>query len=97
VNLRAISVDASTPPAEEHDLDISGEAVVALRLRGRVKATSPPSTWPYSDFVADPAIPRSKATGPDVVDRAIEVRATPYYAWGNRGATSMRVWVPRHS
>jgi DUF1680 family protein len=25
------------------------------------------------------------------------VRATPYYAWGNRGDTSMRVWVPRQS
>lgn len=27
--------------------------------------------------------------------RPVELRAVPYYAWGNRGVGTMRVWIPR--
>jgi hypothetical protein len=27
----------------------------------------------------------------------VELTAIPYYAWANRGAGAMRVWVPRAS
>ena len=87
VNLRSISVDPSAPLTEEPGLDISGDTVVALRLEGRAQTAPPPAGWPYQEL------------GGSLVDgaRALPVRATPYYAWGNRGDTSMRVWVPRQS
>jgi uncharacterized protein len=27
-------------------------------------------------------------------DRKVNLTAIPYYAWGNRGLESMRVWIP---
>ncbi len=95
VNLRAVSVDASSPPREERGFDIGSESVVALRLDGR--AAPSPSGWPYGELDPNGAgeAPTSSLTRPG--ERAVEVRAIPYYAWGNRGATSMRVWIPRSS
>ena len=97
MNLGAVSVNPSTPAAEEPGLDIAGDTVVALRLDGRIRTTPPPSGWPYSDLALD----NTRAAADDAVipaaARSLKLRATPYYAWGNRGATSMRVWVPRHS
>jgi DUF1680 family protein len=29
-----------------------------------------------------------------VADRKVKLTAIPYYAWGNRGLKSMRVWIP---
>jgi DUF1680 family protein len=29
-----------------------------------------------------------------VADRKLKLTAIPYYAWGNRGFKSMRVWIP---
>jgi DUF1680 family protein len=31
----------------------------------------------------------------ELATRPTQVRAVPYYAWGNRGAHEMRVWIPR--
>ena len=86
VNLRSISVDPSAPVAEEPGVDVSGDTVVALRLEGQVRTAPAPSGWPYPEL------------GGPLVDgaQALPVRAMPYYAWGNRGGTSMRVWVPRY-
>ncbi len=87
VNLRSISIDPSAPVSEEPGLDISGDTVVALRLEGRAQTSPPPAGWPYQEL------------GGQHVNGAqtLPVRATPYYAWGNRGDTSMRVWVPRNT
>lgn len=95
-DLSAISVVPSTPPTEEADFDICGDAVVALRLDGRVRTTPPPSSWPYSSLAPDSSSAASHSTA-SAPERTLEVRATPYYAWGNRGPTAMRVWVPRYS
>jgi DUF1680 family protein len=27
-------------------------------------------------------------------DKEVKLTAIPYYAWGNRGLKSMRVWIP---
>lgn len=47
----------------------------------------PDSPWPYRDL-----------TGAELRDESHEavVGYRPYYRWGNRGPTTMRVWTPRH-
>jgi DUF1680 family protein len=32
---------------------------------------------------------------PAATHRAVRLTAIPYYAWGNRGIGSMRVWIPK--
>jgi uncharacterized protein len=82
--LRDISVLAKVPK-EEPGLDIDGHEVVALKLQGHAQSTGGPA-WPY--FEASSVKPSErKATD-------LEVRAIPYFAWANRGASDMRVWVP---
>jgi DUF1680 family protein len=84
-NLRDISVLAKVPK-EEPGLDIDGQQVVALKLQGHARSTGGPA-WPYSGASsADPGAERAEAD--------LEVRAIPYFAWANRGASDMRVWVP---
>ena len=93
VRLHAVSVDASSSPAEERGFDIGSESVVALRLRGRTVNSR--SSWPYGELGPDGTSGVSIANEAASAERVIEMRAIPYYAWGNRGATSMRVWIPR--
>jgi DUF1680 family protein len=88
VNLRAISVDASVAPRDQPGFAVATDTVVALRLSGRVHATPSRADWPYG--VDRDGAPDTLA-GPG---ERLELRATPYYAWANRGATSMRVWIP---
>ena len=97
VNLRAISVDPSAPLEEEPGFPIATDTVVALRLDGRAVAPSRPG-WPYDEFTPDGPGEASSANGTQMTEQhPLAVCATPYYAWANRGATSMRVWVPRNS
>jgi DUF1680 family protein len=93
LSLQTVSVDASLPPAEERGFAIGSESVVALRLRGRSVRSQP--GWPYGELSPDGTGGTSIANKPESGERAIEMRAVPYYAWGNRGPTSMRVWIPR--
>jgi hypothetical protein len=93
LSLNAVSVDASVPPAEVRGFDIGSESVVGLRLRGRSVRSQP--GWPYGDLDPDGTGGVSIADEAASAERAIEMRAIPYYAWGNRGATSMRVWIPK--
>jgi hypothetical protein len=85
VHLDTVSVDASTAPAEHPGFDVSGHSVVALGLEGHAEDVPPAAGWPYPELNGAGASP----------SHSLALRATPYYAWGNRGATSMRVWVPR--
>jgi uncharacterized protein len=85
VHLDAVSVDAARAPAEQPGFDVSGHSVVALSLQATAEDVPPPAGWPYPERNGDGTSP----------SHALSLRATPYYAWGNRGATSMRVWVPR--
>ncbi|WP_203568012.1 glycoside hydrolase family 127 protein [Aestuariimicrobium ganziense] len=50
-----------------------------------VEATAMADHWP------EDADGLYRVTGPDQV--AIQVRLVPYFAWGNRGPSSMRVWL----
>jgi hypothetical protein len=96
-NQPAISVDASSAPREEPGFHIAADTVVALRLNGRVRAAPSRRRWSYVELGTD-RVGAAPATGTiESKERAIEMRAIPYYAWGNRGPTSMRVWVPSNS
>jgi DUF1680 family protein len=97
MNPCAVSVDASAAPREEPGFHIASDTVVALRLNGRARAAPSRRGWPYVELSTDRG-GTAPATGTvQSQERAVEVRAIPYYAWANRGPTSMRVWVPRNS
>ncbi|MHA6624756.1 glycoside hydrolase family 127 protein [Pseudonocardia sichuanensis] len=54
---------------------------------------------PVDDLRIDPAAPRASAHRPDLlggvtVVTAGELTLVPYFAWANRGAAPMRVWIP---
>jgi DUF1680 family protein len=85
VHLDTVSVDATRMPDEQPGFDVSGHPVVALTLEGRADDVPPQHGWPYPERNGDGGLP----------SHDLALRATPYYSWGNRGATSMRVWVPR--
>ena len=94
-SLRDISVRASVPN-EEPGLDIGGQQVVALKLQGHARSTGAPP-WPYFDAGSEVGRKGDVGAGNGGVelgDGDLEVRAIPYFAWANRGATDMRVWVP---
>jgi len=97
-NLDTISVETSDHPTEEAGLTIASDRVVALRLKGRSKASPSPSCWPYEEFrEGNAGVATSTAELDRPTVRALELLATPYYAWANRGPASMRVWLPRVS
>jgi hypothetical protein len=84
VHLDAIAVDASAPPAEEvWDGGPGNGGAVALACPGRT-ATLPGPGWPYGE-VADGSAAR------------VPLRLIPYHRWGNRGAATMRVWLPEQA
>jgi hypothetical protein len=95
LSLRSVSVDASVPPGEERGFDIGRESVVALRLAGRTVPSR--SGWPYGELDPNSTSGASTASKAEPGERPVEMRAIPYYAWGNRGPTSMRVWIPGNS
>ena len=57
VNLDAVSVDASTAPADRHGFDVSGHPVVALSLKGQADDVPPPHGWPYPELNGDRTSP----------------------------------------
>jgi DUF1680 family protein len=62
--------------------EVDGEVVVSGRLRDPIDAT-----WPYGAR-------GTVAAGADGDAEAIDVRMTAYHDWGNRGPSTMRVWIP---
>lgn len=81
-------VDPSAPVVERPIDDLDG--VVAVDLTGAAAAAPSAAaidrSWPYSTWTPDPA---------PVTDHVW--RAIPYFAWANRGAGPMRVWLPEIS
>ena len=66
-----------------------GEAVIGLVVPAIHRPAGVPSAWPYR---------RNGGSGRRAVEaRAIEVGAIPYFAWANRSAGGMRVWIPVRS
>lgn len=77
-----VSPGVTARPADP--VRIAGQAVTPLTVPAGIRAVRAGAGWPYreADGSARPASARA------------EMRAVPYYAWANRGATGMRVWTP---
>ena len=60
---------------------VDGDGVVELAGTVAV-APAEDAHWPYD------------GAGPRPEPRAVTLRLTPYHSWGNRGPSTMRVWLP---
>lgn len=76
-------LDAAQPQRAESEDGVLGPVVV-LHAAGAVRGRGGGSWWPYGD-AAEAVAP---ATNP------VPLTAVPYFAWGNRQAGAMRVWLP---
>ncbi|TDC48034.1 glycoside hydrolase family 127 protein [Jiangella ureilytica] len=78
--------DVRVTPGAAAPVAVAGDDVLPVVLAGRGRHRPPPPGPLYSaaSSVAD--------SGDDVAE--IEFRLVPYFAWGNRGAGAMRVWIP---
>jgi uncharacterized protein len=85
VALEDVVVERRVEPRSGPRPDIAA-SIVGLSVAALAK-THPTDRdgWPYVDA------PASTGTGESVV---IEARAIPYFAWANRNADAMRVWIP---
>jgi hypothetical protein len=83
-------------PKEDPGLRIGDHQMVALKLEGRAQRGSDGLSWPYVEVSSPTGATAdvSSAAGVHVGEADLAVRAVPYFAWANRGATDMRVWVP---
>ncbi|MBT1674895.1 glycoside hydrolase family 127 protein [Curtobacterium aurantiacum] len=104
-----LTVDADAPITEERRGDLL-DGVVTLRIPGHAPAEHAQPAWPYQRLdgpggattardatsVDDVAGPQGATTGLQAGHDGRDVTATavPYYAWANRGAAPMRVWLP---
>ncbi|TFD56949.1 glycoside hydrolase family 127 protein [Cryobacterium sp. Hh7] len=81
LDLDLVTIDTS---AGLHDSasDVGLEGIVPLLARGAERAIDH-DDWPYSGAV------------PKGTNRPVEFTLIPYYSWANRGASTMRVWIPR--
>jgi DUF1680 family protein len=79
VELEEIELDPLARPALVPRPDVA-EGLVGLRVPA-LRRPHEPRRWPYGTFPSTDAVP-------------LEVGAVPYYAWANRTAEAMRVWIP---
>jgi DUF1680 family protein len=82
-DLRGVRVDPAVAVGVEENVALGNEKVVGLQLSGHLAEPAPPA-WPY----------RERGAAATSASSTVVIRAIPYFAWGNRGATSMRVWIP---
>jgi DUF1680 family protein len=78
----AVQVAGAGAPAGTATLAVAGQRVTSLMLPGLAAAGERGTEWPYRAGQHRPAPAR------------VPLRAIPYYAWANRGASEMRVWIP---
>jgi DUF1680 family protein len=77
-------IDVSAPLNGEWRSDLLG-GVVTIEAAG---FSVEPVDWADSLY-------RPVGSSNTPVRRSIRLKAIPYYAWANRGANAMRVWIPR--
>lgn len=82
-DVRRVRLDAAVPLAPRYEDDLLGGATVLDGL-GRLPASDAPPETLY--------VPRGQRPPADL--RPAALRLVPYYAWANRGPTSMAVWLP---
>jgi DUF1680 family protein len=83
VNLLDIRIDPDQPLHADWNPTLLGGMTI-VRARGYVLNLD---TW-------DGALYRASAGQAPLPRDSLTLTAIPYYAWANRGATSMRVWIP---
>jgi DUF1680 family protein len=86
VNLLDVELD----PAEELASHWQDELLGGVMTVEAAGYRSDRSGWPGKDLY-HPLISRNAHRAPE---RRVKLTAIPYYAWGNRGLKSMRVWIP---
>jgi uncharacterized protein len=87
INLLDVEIDPSSKLTERWQADLLG-GVMTVQVNGYQLSRS---GW------SENGLYRPRAGGRKGVPsrRKIKLNALPYYAWGNRGLKSMRVWIPR--
>lgn len=100
-----LTVDAGAPITEERRDDLL-DGVVALHVPAYAPATHEQAAWPYRRIDAAPTGGAGHVADATSVDETggsarvapplqeVTATAVPYYAWANRGAAPMRVWLP---
>lgn len=78
---------AADPTITEEMGDGPSDAAVLLRLHGRSRGGIGSGPWPYRSSDAAAGTPTKPAIATLI----------PYYAWSNRGPSTMRVWIPTES
>jgi DUF1680 family protein len=76
-------LDVAVPLAVRYRPDLLG-GVTTVAASGRLLPPGETDGWPYSPH----------GTRPQRSGEAAALTAVPYYAWANRGAGAMRVWMP---
>jgi hypothetical protein len=87
VTLEALEVDPRSPLGTTKDASEPAlRDLTLVAFDASVRDDPESSPWPYARADSPP-------TRNDVA-RSVAVRAVPYFAWGNRTARGMRVWLP---
>jgi DUF1680 family protein len=82
LRLDDIVIDRDSQPVIGHPAPALA-GITTLRLTAEKRHHDPTSWWPYLSDGSSPESPAGRAT----------VTAIPYYAWGNREPSAMRVWL----
>lgn len=81
-DLRLARIDESAP-LESVEMDIEGKSIIAVKTKGSsVKLPQ------------DPTSSRDK-NETDQEEGPVDLTFIPYFAWGNRGPSDMRVWIAK--
>jgi hypothetical protein len=83
-DLDALAIDQAAGLRDE-PADGPGDVAVQVRATGHRLPVPELAPWPYHR--AGPATGAGEPT---------ELHLIPYYAWANRGPSTMRVWIPYH-
>ncbi len=86
--------------ASENLLDVQIDTSQPLQTRWRDDLLGGIMTVEAAGYLADPepwqgVLYQPSGKAPAATRRPVRLTAIPYYAWGNRGIGSMRVWIPR--
>jgi DUF1680 family protein len=83
-NLLDLQIDATQPLQARWQDDLLG-GLMTVEAAGYLPDREAGTEGLYQPFAETSSVTR----------RPVRLRAIPYYAWGNRGVGSMRVWIPR--
>ena len=85
VDLREIELDLHEPPSSEWLPDLLGGVTV---LRGSARVRLPDGAWQHRLY-------RPVDLGPARAGTPVEITMVPYFAWANREASPMQIWLRR--